>query len=164
MPFGLGKTTAQAPSANFVDIIYGPDPKPVSPNYSIELRVFELVNEERVKNGRAPLTWTDQVADIARYHSSNMAQRYFFGHEDPDGRRPSNRANFLGLCDWREIGENIAWLRGFDDPAQHVVERWMLSPGHRENILEKRYKESGIGVATNEDGNYYVTQVFILRK
>ncbi len=162
--FGTGISNAQSSSANLFAVNYGVKPKSVSTYYAIELRVFELVNNERIKNGRAPLEWTDQVARIARYHSSDMVQRIFFGHEDPDGRRPSSRAEFLGLKDWRDIGENIAWLRGAVDPAQHVVERWMLSPGHRENILDKHYKESGIGVARNDEGSYYFTQVFIRRK
>jgi uncharacterized protein YkwD len=137
----------------------------VGPSYSdMEHRVFNLINEERVKNGRASLVWADQVAEVARYHSSNMARLEFFSHEDPDGRRPSNRAEMLGLRNWRELGENIAWLRGYQDPAQRVVENWMRSPGHRENILESHYKESGIGVAVSVDGSYYITQVFVLRK
>jgi uncharacterized protein YkwD len=92
-----------------------------------------------------------------------MARLSFLSHEDTDGRRPSDRADLLGIRDWRDIGENIAWLRGFEDPAQHVVQNWMRSPGHRENILRAGYKESAIGIAASADGSLYFTQVFIRR-
>jgi uncharacterized protein YkwD len=52
---------------------------------------------------------------------------------------------------------------GFSDPIQHVVEGWMNSPGHRKNILEPRWKESGIGIFINSNGTYYFTQVFVVK-
>jgi uncharacterized protein YkwD len=40
----------------------------------------------------------------------------------------------------------------------------MRSQGHRENLLDTRWKESGIGIAVASDGSYYFTQVFLLRR
>lgn len=162
--FAAASGWAQAPAVTLVAANYKTTKIEAGVLHSMERGVFDLINDEREKNGRSRLVWTDQAAAVARYHSTNMAESCFFGHEDNDGRRPSQRANLLGLRDWRSIGENIAWLSGFADPVKRVVEGWMKSTGHRENILDPGYRESGIGLAVASDGKYYFTQVFILRK
>src|SRR6185369_16837206 len=43
---------------------------------------------------------------------------------------------------------------------KEVVKSWMDSPGHRENILNKKYTELGIGIAADKNGELYYTQVF----
>jgi uncharacterized protein YkwD len=135
----------------------------VAPLPSLERRVFDLVNNERLQAGLPALVWLDRVATVARYHSSNMATNNFFSHIDPQGRRSGKRADQLGVSDWKQIGENIAWLSG-NDPAERVVRCWMQSPGHRQNIMDPIYRESGIGLSIAADGKYYFTQVFIRRK
>ena len=66
------------------------------------------------------------------------------------------------LKKWRGIGENIAYNRGYDKPAGFAVERWMKSTSHRKNALNKRWEESGIGVAIGDDGiTVYFTQIFL---
>jgi uncharacterized protein YkwD len=92
-----------------------------------------------------------------------MATNNFFSHTDPQGRRSGKRADQLGVSDWKQIGENIAWLSG-KDPAERVVRCWMQSSGHRENILTSSYRESGIGLSIAADGKYYFTQVFVRRR
>lgn len=130
---------------------------------SIERRVFDLVNAERVQHGLRPVVWVDRVAAVARFHSNNMVTGNFFSHIDPQGRRSGKRADQLGVRDWKQISENIAWVSG-QDPAASVVRCWMQSPGHRENILDPASKESGIGLSIAPDGKYYFTQVFMVRK
>jgi uncharacterized protein YkwD len=132
-----------------------------SARVSMEQRVFDLVNEERVSHGLKPLVWVDLIAEVARLHSDNMASQNFFAHEDLEGRRAGKRADQLG-ADWNRISENIAWLSG-SDPAGRVVSAWMRSPGHRKNILDPAPRESGIGLAVSSEGKYFFTQVFIRR-
>jgi uncharacterized protein YkwD len=76
----------------------------------------------------------------------------------------NDRADSFGISKWRAVGENIAYNRGYANPIEFAVDRWMHSPGHRENILNARWKESGIGIAITQDGAYYFTQVFLQRK
>lgn len=76
----------------------------------------------------------------------------------------NNRADLLGIRNWRSIGENIAYNRGYDNPAEFTVGCWMKSDSHRENLLDNRWKESAIGVAVANDGSFYFTQVFLLRR
>jgi uncharacterized protein YkwD len=156
--------SAQSRASNFgTSFEQGGRSREVSSLSSLERRVFDLVNEERIRAGKQPLVWLDRVATVARYHSTNMAAHNFFSHVDPQGRRSGKRADQLGVSDWKQIGENIAWLSG-SDPAARVVRSWMQSPGHRENILNNGYRESGIGLSIADDGKYYFTQVFVRRK
>ena len=133
-------------------------------NFEFERKAFEEINQQRAASKLQPLVWSDDAAKIARIHSENMANFKFFSHEGLDGSMVNDRADQFGVSKWRAIGENIAYNRGYANPIEFVVERWMLSQGHRENILSERWKESGIGIAITADGTYYFTQVFVQRK
>ena len=133
-------------------------------DFKLEKKVFDLINEQRAENGLSELDWSDEVAEIARLHSENMANFSFFSHTDLDGLMVNDRADLLGIKKWRAIGENIAFNHGYKNPAESAVQRWMQSPTHRENLLNNRWRESGIGIAVTEDGTYYFTEVFLLRK
>ena len=130
----------------------------------VERRVFNLVNEKRLQNGLEQLKRSDSIAEAARQHSSNMAEFQFFSHKGLDSKMVSDRADANGVGKWRSIGENIAFNRGYPDPITITVQLWLDSPGHRRNMLSPDWKESAIGVAVSEDGAYYFTQVFLVRK
>ena len=130
----------------------------------IERRVFSLLNAERRTRELPDLQWSDDVAAVARMHSQNMAEVKFFSHRGSDGSMVDERADRMGLGAWRVIGENIAYMRGYADPAALAVEKWMESPEHRKNLLGPNWKESAVGVSMTADGTYYLTQVFLLRK
>ena len=130
----------------------------------LELLTFELINQQRSKSNLQPLAWSDDAAKIARLHSENMANYNFFSHTGLDGLLVNDRADFFGVKKWQAIGENIAYNQGFENPVEFAVERWMQSPKHRDNLLNSRWKESGIGIAVTASGTYYFTEVFLLRK
>ena len=132
--------------------------------FAFERRAFDLINNERSKAGVRPLIWVERIANVARHHSSNMAESDFFGHADLQGRTPSDRVSASGIGAWTGIAENIVWVSGYDDPVKHAVESWMRSPGHRRNLMDPGYKESGIGAAITKDGKVYLTQDFMTRK
>lgn len=129
----------------------------------IERRAFEQTNQARVENGLAPLVWDSKLCRMARAHSERMAQRGFFSHETPDGLQLKERARVNGILHFRVIGENIAYNKGYDDPGAFAVERWMISSGHRANILYIGFQASAIGSYVSADGSVYLTQVFIAR-
>ena len=133
-------------------------------NFSFEQKAFEEINQQRALIGLQPLIWSDDAAKIARLHSENMANFKFFSHEGLDGSMVDDRADSFGIRKWRAIGENIAYNRGYANPIEFAVDRWMHSTGHRENILSERWKESGIGIAITATGEYYFTEVFLQRK
>lgn len=132
--------------------------------FDLERRAFQLINEKRGEQNLPPLKWNDDVARVARLHSQNMAEYKFLSHTGTDGSMVNDRADRVGLSRWRAIGENIAYNRGYAQPIEFAVERWMLSPKHKTNLLNAQWQESAIGVAVTEDGTYYLTQVFLLRK
>lgn len=121
------------------------------------------MNAQRLANGLSPLVWDETLAEVARLHSHNMAARHFFSHRGIDGQMVDDRAAGFGITHWLAIGENIAFMKGYDDPASVAVQKWMNSPSHKKNILAPQWNGSAIGVAQGDDGSIYFTQVFMTR-
>ena len=130
----------------------------------LEREIFARLNATRKSNGLDDLEWSEQVAAVANIHSENIADKKFFSHRGTDGSMVDDRADRVGLGAWLTIGENIAYMRGYDDPAGLAIEKWMDSTAHRNNLLGKNWHESAVGVAMTADGTYYITQVFLHRK
>lgn len=129
-------------------------PKAVSPQTAAEAEVLKLVNQEREKVGCSPVTASGTLAKLAQAFSEDMAKLDFFDHTDPSGATPWDRADVLGIANLG--GENIA--RGQAD-AEAVMEAWMNSPGHRENILNCDFKTLGVGAHFAAGGPWW-TQDF----
>jgi uncharacterized protein YkwD len=108
---------------------------------SFTQQVVELTNNFRAKNGLAPLTLNSKLSEAAQTHSQNMAVQDFFSHTGKDGSSAGDRVSKTGY-DWRTVAENIA--AGQRTPAE-VVQAWIDSPGHRENMLNTTIKEIGVG-------------------
>ena len=130
---------------------------------SIERRAFDATNAVRTKSGLAPLMWDPELCLMARRHSESMARLGYFGHETPAGMRLKDRARTAGIRGWRVLAENIAYNQGYSDPGSFAVERWMISPGHRANILDRTFQGVAIGSYVAADGRVYLTQIFITR-
>lgn len=103
--------------------------------------VFNLTNQERIKAGLAPFTWSDALADVAAAHCQDMSERQFFDHVNPDGLSPFDRMAAAGI-NYGWAAENIAMR--YPSP-QDVVDGWMNSPGHRANILNEHLTTLGVG-------------------
>lgn len=129
--------------------------------YDLEKTAFQLINQKRVEFGLKPVQWSDNIANIARQHSLSMANYKFFSHQDLNGHLIDERADAGGINKWKAISENIAFNKGFSNPVEFAIERWMLSPSHRQNILNPRWLQTGLGVAITQDGAYYFTQIFL---
>jgi uncharacterized protein YkwD len=130
---------------------------------AIEKRAFELTNETRVRNGLPALAWDAELCRMAREHSERMAREKFFSHATPSGQRLKDRARAVGISRFRVLAENIAFNQGFEDPGAFAVQRWMVSSGHRANILNTGFEGSAVGVFVSTDGAVYLTQAFITR-
>ena len=130
---------------------------------AIERRAFEQTNVIRVKNGLPPFVWDADVCRMARTHSESMSRLGFFSHTTPSGHRLRDRARVAGISQFSVLGENIAYNQGYDDPGAFAVERWMLSPKHRDNILSREFRAMAIGSFVAPDGSVYLTQTFITR-
>ena len=104
--------------------------------------VFRLVNEARIDAGLQPYAWDVDLAVSAQLHAQDMVDNDYFDHASLDGRSFSDRAKEAGY-DAFPSGENIA--RGQQD-AEQVMDSWMNSPGHRNNILSDGSNEIGVGL------------------
>lgn len=128
-----------------------------------ERRVFDLINQERRQNGLNELNWDPQLARLARDYSQKMARENFFSHHDSEGNSVESRARLMRIKNFSKIGENLFYSEGYRNPPAIAVRGWMRSPGHRRNILDRGYQETGIGIAESPDGEIYITQVFLER-
>ena len=152
----------------------------------LEESINMLVNEERNLESLRVLSYDDKLSDIARAHSEDMDRNGYFDHVSPQNQGPTDRANSSGYTCTKTVGsfiysgiaENIfsGWLyssityfgpvkikdyMSLNEIAAEVVDGWMGSPGHRQNILTKMYDREGIGVAVNPDNEeLLVTQNF----
>lgn len=129
---------------------------------SIERRAFEQTNAIRIQHGLQPFVWDSQACRLARAHSENMSRLGFFSHSTPEGQRLKDRARLAGIR-YQVIAENIAYNMGYDDPGAFAVERWMISPGHRANILYAGFRAMAVGTFVAADGSVFLTQTFITR-
>lgn len=130
---------------------------------AIERRAFQKTNQVRVEQGIVPLAWDADLCRMARAHSESMARQGYFSHETLEGLHLKERARATGIPRFRVIGENIAYNKGYEDPGGFAVGRWMISPGHRANILYIGFQASAVGSYVSTDGSVYITQVFIAR-
>jgi len=126
----------------------------------VERAVVDAVNEVRRGDGLAPLAPQSWLAEVARAHSEDMARRDYLEHESPEGLRAADRVREAGQP-YRKLGENLYRGRGQEDPVQAAVLGWLDSPGHRKNILTARFRETGVGVAVDDQGMIYFTQLFV---
>jgi uncharacterized protein YkwD len=110
---------------------------------SFEIRVIELINEERAKAGLSALKPQHQLTAAAQVYSADMACHNYLSHTGRDGSRFVERAARQGY-QFDYGGENLAG--GYATPEE-VVQGWMDSPGHRENILNEHYVDVGVGYA-----------------
>jgi len=121
-----------------------------------EKQVVDLVNAERTKRGLRPLSVNWELARVARYKSEDMDKNRYFSHQSPTYGSPFEMMRNFGIR-FTAAAENIA--TGQPTP-QSVVNAWMNSPGHRENILNSTFTQTGVGYS-NSRGTPYWTQMFI---
>ena len=120
-------------------------------NFAVE--VLNLVNAERAKVGAPPLRLANDLQQSAAIRAREIVQ--LFSHTRPDGSDCFTVIRKKG----NTCGENIAAGHG---TAAETVEQWMNSQGHRENILNPRYRELGVGYAYEDYSTYhhYWVQLF----
>jgi uncharacterized YkwD family protein/spore coat assembly protein SafA len=154
---GVTEIIEANPQVENPDLIY-PDQKLTIPNIdstkNVEHRVIQLTNQERAKYGLPALKPDWELSRVARYKSRDMKDKNYFSHTSPTYGSPFQMMRNFGI-EYQYAAENIA--QGYPTPRE-VVSGWMKSPGHRKNILSKKYTHIGVGYVS--DGHYW-TQMFI---
>lgn len=127
--------------------------------YELANRIVELVNEQRESKGLDALEVNDELMENAMVRAEEADEK--FSHTRPDG----------SICDtaitveYNLAGENLVGggifssdtLEGIVNEAVNV---WLNSPGHKRNMMDSRWRETGVGVYITENG-YDVAQIFI---
>jgi uncharacterized YkwD family protein len=123
---------------------------------AFEQKVVDLTNQERAKNGLPALKVDTTLSKMAHEKARDMSANNYFSHTSPTYGSPFDMMKKYGIT-YQYAGENIA--KGQQSP-QDVVNAWMNSEGHRQNILNPNYNYIGVGYVAQ--GNYWV-QDFIGR-
>ena len=121
-----------------------------------ELEVFNLINEQRNKNGLPSLKIDPEVQNVARIKAQDMVDNNYFAHESPIYGTPFNMLSNFKIS-YKTAGENIAG----NSNNQAAVTAWMNSSGHKANILNSSFNYTGIGVVNGSKYGKIYVQMFI---
>jgi uncharacterized protein YkwD len=109
-----------------------------------------VLNAARARHGLRPLAVDRHLSEAAGRHARDMARRKYFSHVSLDGATFVDRIRRTGYLiqtpSWT-LGENLAWGAGRRSSSAAIVAAWMGSDDHRANILNRSFREIGIGVA-----------------
>ena len=126
----------------------------------LESELFRAINVVRSQQGLIELRRDPLLDAVAREHSLDMAQRHYFAHETPEGLNPVDRLKRGGATGFSLAGENVG-LTSRGDPNREIVEAWLASPAHRDNLLAPAFNATGVGIARAADGTLYYTQLYV---
>ncbi len=127
---------------------------------ALEEATYREINQYRLSKNLPPLKLNPQITQQARIHSERMAAGIIpMGHENLE-----QRLKIISFTTPHDKGvENIATHEDTSDPVQATIKQWFNNPQNLKNIAGK-YDETGIGVAQNNQGQYYFTQILIKEK
>ncbi len=118
-------------------------------------KLFSFTNEERTHLGLPPLTQNEMLQKAAEQKAADMFQKDYWSHFAPDGGSPWDFIKQSGY-QYEYAGENLAKNFLY---SKNVVDAWMNSPTHRENIVKKEYSEVGYAVKNGMLGGEETTLV-----
>ena len=122
-----------------------------------EQQVVDLVNKERAAVGLPALKVNTKLAAVAEKKAEDLRDKNYFAHQSPTYGSPFDMMKQFGIS-YSSAGENIA--KGQKTPAA-VMNGWMNSQGHKDNILNPSFTEIGVGYVTDSNGTTYWVQHFI---
>lgn len=110
----------------------------------------KATNQARVKRDRVRLKGNPCLRKYARQHARKMADQQRIWHQDLQV--------VLENCSMTMVGENVAM--GYPTGRKVVRQGWMKSPGHRRNILNRKFRLGVVEAVKGSDGAWYAVQVF----
>lgn len=126
--------------------------------YASDINVNDLLkytNEQRIKNGVSLLVLNQQLSSASQLKARDMFANQYWAHTSPQGKNPWSFINDTGYT-YLFAGENLA--RDFGD-SRSVVEAWMNSTTHRENLFNPRYQDIGFAVVNGKYNGHETTLV-----
>ena len=125
-----------------------------------EGQLLERVNQVRAEHKLIELAPSQDLARVARAHAEDMARRGYLSHVNPEGENPLERAEAAGISGFRLFAENIGATSVGGDRVQIIVEEWMRSHDHRENVLNPAFNTSGVGVVEAGGGQTIIVELY----
>ena len=145
-----------------------PQPEPTVPTSDADVdamkqEIVDRTNAIRREQGISALTVNAKLMQAAQVRAEEMAASGIYSHTRPDGRKNTT------VTDCPYVGENIHriadWALQGKSVSEVAVWSWNLSGGHRDNLIEKNYAETGVGLArgvnNNSDACWYCVQLFL---
>jgi len=118
---------------------------------SFTAAVFASVNQRRVSAGLGPLAIEPRLANSAAAYAKLLVEKDWFSHTGPDGSTLVSRDEAAGFPFTVQVGEVLAWgTNGWT--AAEIVQAWMDSPAHREQIMSAVYTRAGAGCYFTKSG------------
>ncbi|MCD9154879.1 CAP domain-containing protein [Aeromicrobium duanguangcaii] len=116
---------------------------------TFDQRLHDLTNSARHARGLGTLRFDSCLDRYAQRQARRMAAQQRMFHQ--------NLSAVLRRCNARAVGENVA--HGFRTPRSNI-RGWLNSPGHRHNMLSRKYTRLGIGMVRDGRGHTWTVQLF----
>lgn len=138
---------------------------------AVERTVATEVNEFRTREATGRVVYSSGLAEIARYHSEDMARQNYTGHVGPDGETVADRferfdydcgspSELILYTQYNQPFETADGTMRFTNESQlatGIIELWLRSPPHREALLSESWASIGVGVQLTDENRVYVT-------
>jgi uncharacterized protein YkwD len=126
----------------------------------LEAELAAAVNAYRSEHHRIALVRRPDLDAVARAHSRDMATRRYLSHRSPEGADWVARLGRGGVSGFAMAGENVG-LTSKSHPNHEILNGWIESAVHRENLLARPYNSTGVGISRAPDGSLYFTQLYL---
>ncbi len=154
---GYSKTTMETVTVNVTgkSVSTSTSTSKGSSSSSIEEQVLELVNAERKANGKSAVVLDSKLNEVAQLRANELLKN--LSHVRPDGTSCFTAFEDKGVK-YDHASENIA---AGQRTAEELMDSWMSSTGHKDNILSSDAEKMGIALVRTSTGyGYYWVQVF----
>lgn len=137
---------------------------------------YDNLNNERIERDLHALSQDTDIENIAQYKTENMISEDYIAHESPDGQNVNDRfSQFNVNC--QSVGENLAktfydrnvnheydegtiTYTSMEELSQGIVNQFMNSQPHKENLLDENWNSHGLSIQVTSDNEVYVTHKF----
>ena len=146
-PIGLALVIGLAFGLQVNNYLPKPEAEPLVMGEAVDKTQDDLLtytNNERFNNELPPLQLDDKLSEAARLKAEDIIERQYWAHNAPDGTTPWHWFREVNYR-YDYAGENLA--KGFNN-TQAVIDAWMNSPEHRDNILNKNYEDVGFAAVS----------------
>ncbi len=142
-------------------IFFENPPKNIEASDLVIQNILNGINEQRSLRNLPTLNTDSRLALAAQEKSDDMQKRHYFSHTDPEGNFIWNKIIAAGYTPYQTLGENLA-IEFYN--TESLIQAWMNSPTHRDNVLNESFKDQGIGINLGDEklGQYHsaITNTF----